>query len=83
MGTGISVENRTGNGIMVECWTKGKGFKVGEWGIGAKKEGSRKFEAVWYDVCITAGDRREWIAVYGGNQGGSNLFWDGNKLGFR
>ena len=83
MGTDISVENRSGQGIMVEVWTKGRGFKVGDWGVAPKSEGRRKFEAVWYDLCVISGADRYWIDIYGGNAGGTNLFFDGNRLGFR
>ena len=83
MGTHISVENRTGQGIMVEVWTKGKGFKVADFGVGARSEGNKKLEAVWYDLCVVSGDQRYWVGIYGGNSGGTNLFFDGNTLGFR
>jgi len=83
MGSDISVENRSNQGIMVEVWTKGRGFKVGDWGVAAHSEGRRKFEAVWYDLCVIAGDKREWMGIYGGNAGGTNLYYDGKTLGNR
>ena len=83
MGTKISVQNRSGQGIMVEVWTKGKGFKVASWGVGAGAEGNKKLEAVWYDLCVIAGDKRYWIGIYGGNSGGTNLYFDGNTLAHR
>ena len=59
----VSLQNRSKQGCMVEVWTKGRGFKVGDFGVAAGKEASRKVEAVWYDVCVIAGDKRQWIGI--------------------
>ncbi len=80
MGTQISVQNRTNNGIYVEVWTKGRGFKVGSWGVAPWKEEHQKFQAVWYDLCVISNNNVYWKGIYGGNLGGTNLYFDGKVL---
>ncbi len=83
MGTDISVQNKSGQDIMVQVWTKGRWFMVGDWGVGPDSKGHRKFQAVWYDLCVISGTSKYWIGIYGGNTGGTNLFFDGNILDYR
>lgn len=83
MGGKVSVQNDTDQGITVNVWTVGKGFRVGSFGVDAHAEGSHKIEAVWYDVEVSQDGKTETIRIYGGNSGGVNLRWDGNSISYR
>ena len=69
MGSKISVQNMSDQGLNVGICTVGKGFEVKSFTVNANSAHDDQFpEAVWYDVKFIINGYEVWqIGVYGGS----------------
>jgi hypothetical protein len=64
----ITVKNQSQNGVTIQVWTAGKGFKVAEHGIPANATYSFNLAHVWYDLEAIDGAETSWLkGVYASN----------------